>query len=98
MQVPHLLDCLSTFYQSMESKTTLFSKLAKIEGKLDLLLAQVRNTNLTLPEFHNTDDDDLLLQYALLTQQIFDHACIATRIFVYLWYFFVVPYVGPRWQ
>ena len=40
-QVPHILDSLSSLYQSMDARVTMLGKLCQLQGKLDLLLAQV---------------------------------------------------------
>ena len=39
-QVPHLLDSLSGFYQLLDARLASFSKLCRVQGKLELLLAQ----------------------------------------------------------
>lgn len=40
-QVPHILDSLSGLYQSMDARVAMLGQLCQLQGKLDLLLAQV---------------------------------------------------------
>ena len=39
-QVPNLMDSLSGLYQLLDSRVGTFSKLCRLQGKLDLMLAQ----------------------------------------------------------
>jgi len=41
MTVPNLVDSLSGLYGILESRVNVFSKLCKLQGRLDLLLSQV---------------------------------------------------------
>ena len=41
VQVPDLVDSLSGLYAMMESRVSIFSKLCKLQGRLDLMLSQV---------------------------------------------------------
>lgn len=41
IQVPDLVDSLSGLYTMLESRVGVFSKLCKLQGRLDLMLSQV---------------------------------------------------------
>lgn len=41
IQVPDLVDSLSGLYAMLESRVSVFSKLCKLQGRLDLMLSQV---------------------------------------------------------
>ena len=41
LQFPELVDVLSSMYNMMESRTALYSRLIKLQGKLNLVLSQV---------------------------------------------------------
>ena len=41
-QVPNLLDSLSGIYQLLDARVGTFSKLCRLQGKLDLMIAQTR--------------------------------------------------------
>lgn len=41
MTFPELVETLSSLYQMMDSRTSMFSRLSRLQGKLDLMLSQV---------------------------------------------------------
>ncbi len=40
VQVPHLLNSVSGLYQLLDTRVSMFGKLCRLQGKLDLVLAQ----------------------------------------------------------
>lgn len=52
MTVPDLVDSLSGLYAMMESRVSIFSKLCKLQGRLDLMLSQVDSQS-----YNNADNE-----------------------------------------
>lgn len=67
MTVPNLVDSLSGLYGILESRVNVFSKLCKLQGRLDLLLSQVDSQSYNADEnesagpslvYHEEDSDE----------------------------------------
>ena len=43
-QFPELVEMMGSMYQMMDSRVSLFSRLSKLQGKLDLMLSQVNDS------------------------------------------------------
>lgn len=43
LQVPNVVESLSSLYTMMETRVGVYSKLCKLQGRLDLVLSQVSN-------------------------------------------------------
>ena len=56
-----MIDNLSKLYQMMDSRTSMFSKLSRLQGKLDLVLSQI--TAQDQPEVEGASLEQPLLMY-----------------------------------
>ncbi|XP_076100373.1 WD repeat-containing protein 43-like [Mytilus galloprovincialis] len=61
MTFPDMVENLSTLYQMMDSRTMMFNKLSRLQGKLDLVLSQV--TAQDQPEVETESLEQPLLMY-----------------------------------
>lgn len=59
MTFPDIIDTLSTLYQMMDSRVSMFGKLSRLQGKLDIMLSQISN---------QTQEDEPLVAQAPLLQ------------------------------